>query len=223
VASLRTKSIVLRRTNYGEADRIIQVITPEGKKSLMVKGARREKSKLAGGIELLALSDITIHEGKHELGVLTSARLVKFHDKILQDYDALKFAYEALKVIARSSEQVDSPEFFEVLNGTLEALGSEAELDLVQAWFYMRHAKTMGDELNLETDVDGQKLSAEFSYFYSVDDQAFVASEHGDVSADHIKLLRVMRNNDFKVLRKVTGTDDLLPVCLRLAKVGARL
>jgi len=48
----KTKAIVLRRTNYGEADRIIQFITPVGKISAIAKGVRREKSRLAGGIEL---------------------------------------------------------------------------------------------------------------------------------------------------------------------------
>ena len=56
----RTQAIVLRRTNYGEADRILKVITPQGQRSIMAKGVRREKSKLAGGIELFAISDMTL-------------------------------------------------------------------------------------------------------------------------------------------------------------------
>ena len=51
--SERLRAIVLRRTNYGEADRILQLLTPKGKRSVMAKGVRRERSKLAGGIELL--------------------------------------------------------------------------------------------------------------------------------------------------------------------------
>ena len=53
--TIRTKAIVIRRTNYGEADRILQLLTPDyGKVSVMARGVRREKSKLAGGIELFA-------------------------------------------------------------------------------------------------------------------------------------------------------------------------
>ena len=63
----RTRAIVLRRTNYGEADRILQLLTPDGKKSVMARGVRREKSRLAGGIELFAVSDVVIGEGKGEL------------------------------------------------------------------------------------------------------------------------------------------------------------
>ena len=32
---LKTKAIVLRLTDYGEADRILHLLTPEGKKSVM--------------------------------------------------------------------------------------------------------------------------------------------------------------------------------------------
>ena len=65
----RMRAIVLRRTNYGEADRILQLLTPEGRRSVMAKGVRREKSKLAGGIELFALTDVVIGQGRGELGI----------------------------------------------------------------------------------------------------------------------------------------------------------
>ena len=49
----RTEAIILRRTNYGEADRVISLITPDrGKISGIAKGVRKPKSKLAGGLEL---------------------------------------------------------------------------------------------------------------------------------------------------------------------------
>ena len=68
--STRTKAIVLRRTNYGEADRILQFLTPLGRQGALARGVRREKSRLAGGIELFAISDIVITEGRGELGLL---------------------------------------------------------------------------------------------------------------------------------------------------------
>ncbi|MET0980164.1 MAG: DNA repair protein RecO, partial [Candidatus Saccharimonadales bacterium] len=69
MTALRTRAIVLRRTNFGEADRILQLLTPDGKKSVMARGVRREKSKLAGGIELFAVCDVVITEGKGSLGI----------------------------------------------------------------------------------------------------------------------------------------------------------
>ena len=60
-SDLRTQAIILRRTNYGESDRILTLLTPEGKFSVLARGARKEKSRLAGGIELFSVSDVTIH------------------------------------------------------------------------------------------------------------------------------------------------------------------
>jgi hypothetical protein len=73
------------------------------------------------------------------------------------------------------------------------------------------------------TDAEGEKLEADARYFYDVDDQAFRKSENGNVTAEHIKLLRVMTHNNFKVVRKVTGIGELLPECLRLAQVITKL
>ena len=70
---IRTKAIVLRRTNYGEADRILNLLTEKGLISAIAHGVRKEKSKLAGGIELFCVSDITAHEGRNNsLHTLTS-------------------------------------------------------------------------------------------------------------------------------------------------------
>ena len=43
--SERVKAIVLRRTNYAEADRVLQLLTPKGRRSVIAKGVRRERSK----------------------------------------------------------------------------------------------------------------------------------------------------------------------------------
>ena len=71
---IRTKAFVLRRTNFGEADRIINFLTEQGVIACIAKGVRKEKSKLAGAVELFTLSEITVHAGRNnKLGVLTSA------------------------------------------------------------------------------------------------------------------------------------------------------
>jgi DNA repair protein RecO (recombination protein O) len=82
VKSLQTKAIVLSRTDYGEADRILTFLTPhEGKLRLMARGVRKAKSKVAGGIELFSTSDISFLRGRGEIGTLISARLRKYYSR----------------------------------------------------------------------------------------------------------------------------------------------
>ncbi len=220
----RTKAIVLRRTNYGEADRIVQLLTPEGRRGVMARGVRKEKSKLAGGIELFAVSDVVIGEGKGDLGVLTSAKLDHFYRHILEDYDRLQFGYQAIKLVARASEAVDEPEWFDLLQEVLAGLDvSTIPLSLLKAWFYMRYAALLGHELNVELDVDGDPLVAEGRYRYDSGDQGLRRVENGELTSEHIKLLRLIGSRPLKVLVQIGGIGTLLPECLRLVEMHAAI
>jgi DNA repair protein RecO (recombination protein O) len=80
-----TTAIILRRTDFGEADRILTLITPDhGKIRLMAKGVRRPKSKLAGGIELFSVSKISYIKGRSEIGTLVSAQLNTHYGTIVR-------------------------------------------------------------------------------------------------------------------------------------------
>jgi DNA repair protein RecO (recombination protein O) len=222
--TFRTRAIVLRRTNYGEADRILQLLTPEGRRSVMARGVRREKSKLAGGIELFAVSDVVVGEGKGELGILTSARLVQFYRHILEDYDRLQFGYLAIKLIARASELVDEPEWYEVLSEILMALDAVSINRLmIETWFYMHYAALLGHELNLDRDVDGERLDVAKKYRYDVSEQGLRAVEGGEITSDHIKLMRLIATKSLKVLAQIGGADTVLPDCLYVARTHAAI
>src|ERR1700747_2121837 len=107
---LVTRGIVLTRTNYGEADRIITVLTPDhGKLRLMVKGARRLKSKLAGGIELFSVSDLTFIPGKGDMGTLVSSRMQQHFGQIVQDIERVQLGYELIKLLNRATEDQVEP------------------------------------------------------------------------------------------------------------------
>jgi len=224
MSSVRTRAIVLRRTNYGEADRILQLITPEGHRSVMAKGVRREKSKLAGGIELFAISDVVISRGKGELGILTSARLVQFYRHILEDYDSMQFAYEALKHIGRASEMVDEPEWYDMLGEVLAALDTlSIPRQLVQTWFYLRYGQLLGDELNLRSDTNGQALDPDETYTYDVSEKALRPAAQGELTSDHIKFLRLVSVKPIKSLVQIGGLGPILPDCWLIARQHAAL
>lgn len=223
--SVRTDAIVLRRTNYGEADRILQVITPDnGRMSVMARGVRREKSRLAGGIELFAVCDIVLHVGRGEIATLTGAKMKTFYDKIMLDYDRMQFGYEAIKRVAGASETIDEPEFYSLLLDTLESLNNlKINLIIIQTWFYLRLAKLLGNELNTSTDDNGMKLVEDVQYNFNPNDQVFRFDENGIYDSNHIKMLRVMNNNKPEIIAKVSSTDGLIESCLYLAQIVAKL
>ena len=220
----RTRAIVLRRTNYGEADRIVQLLTPLGRRAVMARGVRKEKSKLAGGIELFAVSDVVIGQGKGDLGVLTSARLVQFYRHILEDYDRLQFGYEVIKRVAKASELVDEPDWYEVMAQVLAALDAKTvDLRLTQAWFYLHHADLLGHALGLQYDVDGAPLTANTIYRYDSGERGLRVFPNGTITAAHIKLLRLLTTKPLETLVQVGGIGDVVDECLLLAREHASL
>jgi DNA repair protein RecO (recombination protein O) len=214
VNGLVTRGIVLARTDYGEADRIVTMLTPDhGKLRLMARGVRKPKSKLAGGIELFSVSDITFITGRGEIGTLISTRLLKHYGKIVTDIDRVQLGYELIKTLHRATEDHPEPDYFELLDQALQALDdSVIHLDLIHAWFDAQLLRLAGHSPNLSTDTAGVKLHPDQAYNFDLDAMAFAPHEAGNFKADHIKLLRLLFGRHQPTeLRKVQGTAPLLP------------
>ena len=218
--SIRTKAIVLRRTNYGEADRILQLLTPShGKVTAMAKGVRREKSKLAGGIELFAVSDVTLVSGKGDFWTLTGAKMDTFFAHIMTDYERMQFGYEVIKQTSKAAEQVSDEAFFVLLETALTSLNnSSISLDITSSWFWLQLAILQGQGLNLATDINGMKLLEDKNYMFDFDSLAFAFSEHGEFTTDHIKLLRLLSASTPLVVSKVQEVKQLIQKCLWLSE-----
>lgn len=223
-----TKGIVLSRVNFGEADRILTVLTPDrGKLQLMAKGVRRIKSKLAGGIELFSVSDITFIRGKGDIGTLISARMDWHFQYIVKYIDRTMLGYELIKRLDKATEESPEPEYFELLKHAFEALNDSSRLDVINLWFAMQLLRLGGHSPNLTTDENNQKLDPDKTYRFNLDHMAFAEIPNGKFNADHIKFMRLgFSGNSVNVLQKVQGSVDLVtsvtPIVTDMASVYLR-
>jgi len=206
---VKTLGLILRRTNYGEADRILNVITPVGKISAIAKGVRKAKSKLAGGVEMFTLSELQIHQGRSEMGVVTSAKMVKYYKGILEDFTRIEFAGMVLKQISKVAEHTDSSEWFEVTKQVMEALDEGMDMRLVESWFWLNLLKMTGEEMNLYRDMESDRLKANRRYDWDAYENSFVKNDRGEYGADEIKLLRLMVTSKLSLLKRIKLTEEL--------------
>lgn len=216
--SFRTQALVLRRTNYQEADRILDLLTPTGKISVLAKSVRKEKSKLAGGIEFFCLSDITFSQGRGSMYTLTSAKMLHFYSFILKDLKKLNFASLVLQKISRSATHIDHPANFNTLKTVFCHLEKNTPLLLLETWFYFQLAQLQGEQINLSTDTYGEKLISTKTYTWQPIESVFVPSPNGDITANHIKLLRLLQSPNLDLVTKITFPDTLLPPILAIAQ-----
>lgn len=210
-SDLRTQAIILRRTNYGESDRILTILSPEGKISVLARGARKEKSRLAGGIELFSVSDVTIHQSHHaKLATLTGAKMLKFYGNILTDLPRLELASSFLKAVNRVAEQTDNPEFFDILNQALAGLDRGYSLLLVSTWFNYNFARTTGEEINLVRDVHGGSLNPDQAYTWDGLEAALRPDPDGPIGASEIKLARLLWSAKLQLVANIENVDNLV-------------
>lgn len=208
-----TSGIVLTRTNYGEADRIITVLTPDnGKIRVIAKGARKIKSKLAGGIELFSVSDITYLPGRRDISTLVSSRLREHFGAITTDIDDTMMAYSLLKRLNKATEDEAGEEYFTLLRQGLAALQQKVPRELVEAWFLAHLLQFGGHQPNLRTDVLNQPLVTANRYVFDTDSMCFRAEPRGPYTANSIKLLRLLFQVDTPVkLLSVKDHEVLVP------------
>jgi DNA repair protein RecO (recombination protein O) len=216
---IATKGIVLARTDFQEADRILTVLTPDnGKARVMAKGVRRQKSKLAGGIELFSVSEVTLLPTRGELQTLVSSRLIVHYGNIVKDIKRTMLAYEVLKRINRVTEDEPGEEYFELLQATLAGLNDlDLDVSLVELWFLMQLLSITGHTPNMKTDTEGAKLSADERYIFDFDEMGFRQQHGGPYDANHIKLLRLSyATEEPGILKQIKDAEDVTASILKL-------
>jgi DNA repair protein RecO (recombination protein O) len=209
---IRTRGIILARTNYGEADRILTFITPDhGKVKAIAKGVRKSQSKLAGGLELFSVSDLSFIPGKREIGTIVSTRLVKHFGVIVKDLDRTTKAYELIKKLDRATEDAAESAYFNLMEMALAALDEpKINLKLISLWFDMQLLRLAGHAPNLRTDAAGAKLSAEIKYRFDFEKMAFTTDEKAGFDSRPIKFLRLgFSPNSPQSLNRVDQAEEL--------------
>lgn len=216
-----TKGIVLARTDYQEADRILTVLTPDnGKLRVIAKGVRRPKSKLAGGIELFSINDLTILPSKSDIKTLISSRLDINFGNIITDIKRTMLGYELLKHVNRVTEDEPEEEYFGLIANTLKGLDDlDLPAEALELWFNAKLLYITGHTPNLKTDSEGAALAADELYLFDFDEMSFRHQKGGPYGANHIKLLRLGVAADSPlVLKQVEGSEKYVTEALLLSK-----
>ncbi|HSX53262.1 MAG TPA: DNA repair protein RecO [Patescibacteria group bacterium] len=217
-----TQGIVLSRTDFSEADRILTILTPDhGRIRAIAKGVRKIKSKLAGGIELFSISQITYIQGKSDIYTLVSTRLDKHFGQITGNLERTMFGYEVLKLINKSVEDNAGEEYFGLLSQALAALDEQKlPQPAIELWLSAQLLKLAGHSPNLSTDIADKKLRQEQVYGFDIDKMAFAMQEAGSFTANHIKLLRLAFGLESPLgLGQVKDISKVLPASTQLVKL----
>lgn len=125
--ALKLEAVVLRSLRYGEADRILHLLTPaRGRVAAIAKGVRRARSRFGGRLEPFTRTNLVLYESaraRSELFTVTSADTVHPHRRLREDARALDAAARACDATARLIDSADpQPAAFHLLCSELALL-----------------------------------------------------------------------------------------------------
>lgn len=115
--------IVLRSYPFGEADKIVVLLSPlHGKLRTVAKGVRKTKSKFGARLESFMEVDVVLYEGRN-LDLITQAELRSSFPSLRRDLAAIAAASTMAEVVdAVAQENEASVALFELLKRGLAAL-----------------------------------------------------------------------------------------------------
>lgn len=164
----RTEAVVLKRTDFGEADRLLTLYTPGlGKLRAIAKGIRRPTSRKSGHLELFSHSQLLIARGRN-LDIITQAETITTFKPLRHDLMRLTYAYYVAELVDRfAKEGVDNRPLYDLLLATIARLAEDPDPVLVARFFEVHLLGLMGYQPQLFHCVECRSLlTPEDQYFH---------------------------------------------------------
>jgi len=146
-----TSAIVLRRTSFGETDRIVTLYTRErGKLSGIAKGARKPLSRLAGATEALTYGRYQLATGK-TLDVITQAEVKESFPRIRGELNRIAYAVYIAELADKLVEEHEpSIDLFDLLLSALYLMERPNDPEKIAHMFELQFMRLLGYEPTLD-------------------------------------------------------------------------
>jgi DNA repair protein RecO (recombination protein O) len=197
----RTPSVVLKRMDLGEADRIVTLYTRDaGKVRAVAKGVRRAVSRSAGHLEPFTLSDVLFAVGR-ELDIISQADTLEAFRAVREDLELTTHAYYLAEVVDLLTEdRMENRAVFDTLVDGLHNLGSTADARLVLIVFHLKLLDALGYRPELRECVSCRATIAPARNHFSALLGGVLCPACGpreptarDISTSALKLLRFLQ------------------------------
>jgi DNA repair protein RecO (recombination protein O) len=217
--SIRTEGIILRRREYGEADRILVLFSRKlGRISCIAKGSRKPSSKISGHLELFNRSSFLISRGRN-LHLITQAEMIESYPALRKDLTGIALGSYVVELVdAFTYEEGSNLRLYDLILATLEALDQGENPDIVIHYYELHLLDLVGFRPELFNCVQCGKDIIEQNQFLSgalggVVCPECISSLTGPgarpVSARTLKYLRHLQRSSLQSLIEVNIPEDI--------------
>jgi DNA repair protein RecO (recombination protein O) len=203
--SFAVEAIVLRHSDWGEADRLLWLFTLEhGKLRAVAKGVRKMRSRKAGHLEPFTRVRLLLARGR-DFYLVTQAETAAAYLPLRENLERATFASYVVELLDRFTyEEGENRGMYELLAETLERLCTTSDPNLIARYYEMRLLDLVGFRPQLFNCVNCKReIQAEDQYFSAqmggVVCPRCIAAVGGSqpVSMDTLKHLRHFQRSSF--------------------------
>jgi len=207
----QTEAIIIKKTRLGEADSILTLYTPElGKIQGFAKSLRKPKSKLAGHLELLTHSQVSLARGRN-IDTITGSQTITSFLPLKTDLTLTSYALYATELVNQfTADHIENRTLFHLLLETMEKLCSSSNHDLLLRHFELHLLDEVGYRPQLQQCVVcHQPLEPIINAFCSsaggVTCPGCSASQlvSYPISVNALKVLRFLQGNSYDTVSKL--------------------
>jgi DNA repair protein RecO (recombination protein O) len=143
--SFRVEAVVLRHSDWGEADRLLTLFTREmGKVRAVAKGVRKLRSRKAGHLEPFTRVSLLLARGR-DLLIVTQADTLVANTPLKEDLLLLGYASYAVELLDRFTfEEGENRVLYRIFADTLERLSAGKEPAYVLRFYELRLLDLLG-------------------------------------------------------------------------------
>jgi DNA repair protein RecO (recombination protein O) len=219
VPTYHADAIVLRRLDYGEADRILTLLTREhGKLAAIARGARRGHGRRSSTTDLFARCHMMLARGRN-LDIVTQVERLGDARQIAGDLRRTAYASLVAEVVDKVlEERHPAGEIFDLVSDTLERLnrpGRACRPDA--AWFLMRILDALGYLPQLHECANCGRPLHEADAWFSPLLGGVLCPRCGSqpqagsgVSVNGLKILRLMATGNSELYDRLRMSNEVL-------------
>lgn len=136
---IKTKGIILSESNMNDFDKMVTLLTPNGKIGCAAKGARRPKSLLMAGTQLLCFGEYMLYQGASSYHI-NSCETIEVFYPIRIDLEKLNYASHITKIINDvTDENQNTYKILQLFLNTLYMISeTDKNLDFIVSVFKLR-------------------------------------------------------------------------------------
>lgn len=213
----QTTAIVIKKTKLAEADRILTLYTPNmGKIQAVAKGVRRPKSKMAGHLELLTHSRVTLARGRN-LDIITGSQTIDSFLPLKTDLMLASYGLYVIELVNQfTADQAEDEALFRLLLETLGGLCTTDDHNLLLRYFEIELTDMAGFRPQLHECVACRQPLEPAVNFFSAALGGMLCPACSSkepftygISVNALKVLRFIQENGYDAVSRLKITPAL--------------